>query len=145
MKYGFILSETLMMASSDEKYHIILHRLLSQFLSLGGHARACVRSPPPPPPPLAYLCSMTRLRVTPKPPSSARQVYTRTTRQAHRLYTRAVGGPALAAWIRYLDDTWRQKKRQSAAVVIQRHARGYVVRKGFALSACFFLLLLCRL
>lgn len=69
---------------------------------------------------------------------SARQVYIKTTRQVHRLYTRAVGGPALAAWIRYLDATWRQKKRQRAAVVIQRHARGYVVR-GFALVFFLFL------
>lgn len=55
-------------------------------------------------------------------------MYTRTTRQAHRLYTRAVGRPAMDAWIRYLEGTCRLKKRQRAAITIQRYARGYVVR-----------------
>ncbi|CAN0287228.1 unnamed protein product, partial [Ectocarpus sp. 12 AP-2014] len=55
--------------------------------------------------------------------------YTRTTRQAHRLYARAVGGTSMAAWVQYVGMAKRQRGQKSAAVTIQRHSRGYLARR----------------
>lgn len=59
------------------------------------------------------------------------QVYTRAVRRAQRLFARAVGGPKLEAWIQYTDKAREERKMTNAAVIIQRHARGYLV--GFCL------------
>ncbi|CAN0214400.1 unnamed protein product, partial [Scytosiphon promiscuus] len=53
------------------------------------------------------------------------KTYTSTTHRAHQLYARAVGYPSMAAWIIFVDEARRQRKRRGAAVTIQRHARGY--------------------
>lgn len=106
-----------------------------KLLSVPGHreligARALLLSPPPPPPPAVPGRSNRN-------PWGGGQFYTRTTRQAHCLYARSVGGPAMAAWVRFVDEARRHRKRGGAAVTIQRHARGYLVRGArVSLSVC---------
>lgn len=56
------------------------------------------------------------------------QGYTRSSRRARLLFARAVGGPALGAWVQYMDTARGDRRRTRAAVVIERHARGLLVR-----------------
>ena len=43
----------------------------------------------------------------------------------------------MAAWVRFVDEARRHRKRGGAAVTIQRHARGYLVRGArVSLSVC---------
>lgn len=62
--------------------------------------------------------------------------HTRGARRARKRFARVIGGPTLDAWIRYTDEARVDRKQSNAAVVIQQHARGYLVGQERAFMVC---------